>query len=284
MIVTGEIENVPLLDVFQVLAYSHQTGALFVRSDETTRTVVFDEGGVVCAESPATRLLLERAAQEVDPQRRRTLRRAQTLACLAELMSLRTGVFQFKKLEEPLGELSGIDVSSFYASGAMSTADLLLVLATAVDKKDKKDPVPASAPKDDKEGKGARAYPRYSPTLIEAGQSNLSGHLTNLSAGGAFFQGDALPERDTVSELRFDLPGGLGAVTTKARVVWARTEAIDGERGVGLAFEEISSQSKEKLRAYIERFQQLAADILEKERQMIQILREIKAKLEEALA
>lgn len=266
MIVTGEIENVPLLDVFQVLAYSHQTGALFVRSDETTRTVVFDEGGVVCAESPATHLLLERAAQEVDPQNRRTLRRAQTLACLAELMSLRTGVFQFKKLEEPMAELSGIDVSSFYASGAMSTADLLLVLATAVDKKDKKDPVPSSsAPKEGQAGEGARAHPRYSPTLIEAeiclGQSNLSGHLTNLSAGGAFFQGDALPEKDMVSELRFELPGGIGTITTKTRVVWARTEAIDGERGVGLAFEETSPENEEKLRAYIERFQQLAADM-----------------------
>lgn len=265
MIVTGEIENVPLLDVFQVLAYSHQTGALYVRSEDTTRTVLFEQGGIVCAESPATRLLLEHAAQEVNPQNRRTLRRAQTLACLAELTSLRTGVFQFKKLEEPMAELSGIDVSSFYASGAMSTADLLLVLATAVDKKDKKDPVPESAPKENRGGEGARAHPRYSPTLIEAeiclGQSKLSGHLTNLSAGGAFFQGDALPEKDTVSELRFELPGGIGTVTTKARVRWARTEAIDGERGVGLAFEETSSESKEKVRAYIERFQQLAADM-----------------------
>lgn len=259
MIVTGEIENVPLLDVFQVLAYSNQSGALYVRSEQTTCTVVFDQGGIVGAESPATRLLLERAAHEVDPQNRRTLRRVQALACLAELMSLRTGVFQFKKLDEPMAELSGTDLSSFYASGAMSTADLLLVLATAVDKKETVSPATA------KEGTGARAHPRYSPTLIEAeiclGQSKLSGHLTNLSAGGAFFQGDALPEKDTVSELRFELPGAIGTVTTKARVVWARSEAIDGERGVGLAFEGTSPDNTEKIRAYIERFQQLAADM-----------------------
>jgi len=259
MIVSGELANVPLLDVFQVLAFSSQSGALYIEAGETSGTVLFHEGGIVCGESPATRELLARAAQEVDPQNRRAFRRVQALACLTELLSLRTGVFRFKKLDEPLAELSGVDMKGFYASGTMATADLLLVLATAVDKKDS---APAPAPREQSQ---ARAHQRYSPTLIEAdlslGTSKLSGYLTNMSAGGAFFQGDALPEKDTVPDLSFELPGGIGAITTKARVVWARAESSEGDRGVGLAFEGTSDEDKQKLRSYLERFQRLAADM-----------------------
>ena len=133
------------------------------------------------------------------------------------------------------------------------------MLATAVDKKDS---VPVSA---SQERSQARSQPRYSPTLIEAelclGTSKLSGYLTNMSSGGAFFQGDALPEKETVPEIRFELPGGIGAIATKARVVWARSESTGGERGVGLAFEGTSAVDKKKLRVYLERFQQLAADM-----------------------
>lgn len=259
MIVSGELENVPLLDVFQVLAFSAQTGALFIESGDTTGTVLFHEGGIVCGESPATRLLLARAAAEVDPQTRRAFRRVQALACLTELMSLRNGLFRFKKHDGPLPELAGVDMRSFYASGTMATADLLLVLATAVDKKDS---VPAPAAE---ERSHDRAHERFSPTLIEAeltlGTSKLSGYLTNMSAGGSFFQGDALPEKDTVPDLHFELPGGIGTISTKARVVWARPESSEGERGVGLAFEGASEADKEKLQTYLERFHQLAADM-----------------------
>ncbi|GMR21872.1 MAG: hypothetical protein BMS9Abin37_0192 [Acidobacteriota bacterium] len=259
MIVSGELENVPLLDVFQVLAFSSQSGALHIESGDTTGTVLLEQGGIVCGESPATQLLLARAAQEVDPQNRRAFRRVQALACLTELMSLRSGFFRFEKHDEPMAELAGVDMRPFYASGTMSMADLLLVLATAVDKKDS---VPMSAPQDRSQ---ARSDPRFSPTLIEAelrlGTSKLSGYLTNMSVGGAFFQGDALPEKETVPEIRFELPGGIGAIVTKARVVWARSEPTDGERGVGLAFEGSSEADKKKIQAYLERFQQLAADM-----------------------
>lgn len=259
MIVSGELENVPLLDVFQVLAFSSQSGALCVESGETTGTVVFDQGGIVCGESPATRLLLARAAQEVDPQTRRAFRRVQALACLTELMSLRHGVFRFEKLDEPLAELADVDTRPFYASGTMATADLLLILATAVDKKEIA-PSPAAH-----ERSHARAHERFSPTLIEAeltlGASKLTGYLTNMSGGGSFFQGNALPEKDTVLDLHFELPGGIGTVTTKARVVWARPDSKNGERGVGLAFEGTTAADKKKLQTYLERFHQLAADM-----------------------
>ena len=53
---------------------------------------------------------MARTSREVDPQNRRAFRRVQALACLTELLSLRSGVFRFKKLEEPLNELAGVDM------------------------------------------------------------------------------------------------------------------------------------------------------------------------------
>ena len=257
MIVSGELENVPLLDVLQVLAYSKQSGALFVEGTETSGTVLFDQGAIVCGESSSTRLLLAKAAGEVEPQSRRAYRRVQIMACLTEILSLRKGAFRFTKHETPLGELAGVDLRPFYASASMPTAEILLALATLVDKKD-------AAPPGDAPHVYPRGHARYSPTLIVAqislGSSSLSGYLTNLSVGGAFFQGDALPEVDRVGTLRFELRG-QDTVSTEARVAWTRLESTEGDRGVGLAFDNIPGSEKEKIRAYLEHLRELASEM-----------------------
>ena len=257
MIVSGELENVPLLDVLQVLAYSKQTGALFVESSETSGTIIFTQGAIVCGESSSTRLLLAKASREVEPQSRRAFRRVQAMACLTEILSLRKGVFRFTKHETPPGELAGVDLRPFYASTPIPTAELLLVLATLVDKKD-------AAPLPDAPHVHARAHERYTPTLIEAqismGSSSLSGYLTNLSVGGACFRGDALPDVDRVGTLRFELRG-QGTVLTEARVAWARPESTEGERGVGLAFDSVPESEKKKIRAYLDHLRELASEM-----------------------
>ncbi len=257
MIVSGELENVPLLDVLQVLAYSKQTGALVVESPETSGTIIFAEGAIVCGESSSTRLLLAKASREVEPQSRRAFRRVQAMACLTEILSLRKGVFRFTKHETPPDELAGVSLRPFYASPPIPTAELLLVIATLVDKKD-------AAPPPDGPHVHYRADERYTPTLIEArismGSSSLSGYLTNLSVGGACFRGDALPEVDRVGALRFELRG-QGTVSTDARVAWARSESTEGERGVGLAFDSIPESEKKKIRAYLDRLRELASEM-----------------------
>jgi len=257
MIVSGKLENVPLLDVLQVLAYSKQTGALFVESPDTSGTILFVKGAIVCGESSSTRLLLAKAAREVEPQSRRAFRRVQAMACLTEILSLRKGTFRFSKHETPQSELAGVDLRPFYASTPIPTAELLLVLATMVDKKD-------DAPPQDGPAVHDRAHVRYTPTLIEAqismGSSSLSGYLTNLSVGGAYFRGDALPEVDRVGALRFELRGE-GTVSTEARVAWARAESTAGERGVGLAFDSIPESEKKKIRAYLDHLRELASEM-----------------------
>ena len=255
MLVTGEIENVPLLDVIQVVSFSRQTGLLVVEASAAQGTVLFQSGAIVGAESSSTRALLLRAATEEEPRTRRNLRRVQALAALTELLSLREGVFRFKRIDKPLESLGGCEIKSFYEAGPMETGEILLALATTIDKPDYPS-TPAAARENE------RSHRRYGPTLVAAvidlGDSKLEGHLTNLSAGGAFFQADVLPPDRSTGRVRFELPGGLGEVEALARIAWVHPEGKTGRRGAGLTFLEMSDDARSRLADYLKRYQSLA--------------------------
>lgn len=258
MLVSGEIENVPLLDVLQVVSFSKQTGVLEVEESATRGAVLFDGGNIVCAESTSTGPLLARAAREQDPRTRLALTRISTLATLTELLALRRGVFRFKNAKARPAELAGTSTQSFYDAGPLDTGELLLVLATSVDK-------PKAAVPDT--GRVARqvqrSHPRYAPTVLPAtvdlGTAPLSGHLTNVSAGGGFFQADVLPPELTSFRLRITLPAG--EVETLARVVWVRTDKREGPVGAGIAFHEMSEEARASLESYLVHFQSLAKKV-----------------------
>jgi hypothetical protein len=262
MLVSGEIENVPLLDVLQVVSYSKQTGVLTVEGASIQGALVFERGAVVCGESTSTRPLLARAASEQEARSRLALRRVGTLAVLTELLGLRSGAFRFQGMKGRLAELSGVGLVPFYDGGTLDTGELLLILATAIDR-------PVESPEKMSEPAPARerSHPRYAPTLIPVslalGSSIVEGHLTNLSEGGALFHGDTLPQSDSVCAVRFALPGDLGPVACRARVAWVRADGKSGRRGAGLAFVEMTDESRGRLAAYLARYQRLADEYLE---------------------
>jgi hypothetical protein len=262
MLVSGEIENVPLLDVLQVVSYSKQTGVLTVEGAEIRGSLVFERGAVVCGESTSTKPLLARAASEKEPRSRLALRRVGTLAVLTELLGLRSGSFRFQRTKARLAELAGVSLDPFYDGGTLDTGELLLVLATAVDKP-AAPPAEVSGPSPER----GRSHPRYAPTLVPVslalGGSVVEGHLTNLSEGGAFFHGETLPPGDSLCAVRFGLPGDLGQVDCLARVAWARADGKGGPRGAGLAFVEMSHEGRGRLAAYLARYQRLADEYLE---------------------
>ena len=101
MLVSGEIENVPLLDVLQVVAHSKQTGVLTVQGAEIEGVLVFERGGIICAETSSTRALLARAASSKEPRGRNALRRVGALAALTELLGMRSGSFRFQGASAP---------------------------------------------------------------------------------------------------------------------------------------------------------------------------------------
>jgi uncharacterized protein (TIGR02266 family) len=266
MLVSGEIENVPLLEVLQVVAFSKQTGVLSVESPLGDGSVLFEGGGIVCAGSASTSALLLRAASESDPRTFLALRRVQALAALSELLALRKGTFQFKTLREPLADVSSVSTRAFYEAGTMGTGELLLALATIVDKKDA--PLPSLKTREQE-----RSHQRFAPIVVPATVSlegaELDGHLTNLSEGGTFFHGDVLPKADSACRLRFTLPNETTQTEVEARVAWSRGDGDATRRGAGLSFQNVSPQALERIRSYLARYQKLAEEVRKTEAQTV---------------
>jgi hypothetical protein len=231
---TGRLENRPLLDVIQIVAYSQQSGILSVKGITTKGLLIFEDGNIVCAYSPAALPLLVKAAKEADEQHRLTFRRIQILAALRELFDLAEGDYRFVKKNDPVTELEGLDIK----------------------------PKPTAA---DRERADQRKHERYGPVIIKGRlltrDQTYDGFLTNLSGGGTFFHSESLPSSSSLAELEFDLPWELGACRVSCNVAWLRAEGPDAKRGAGLSFREFEGDSRERISSYIARFQELAADV-----------------------
>ena len=261
---TGRLENRPLLDVIQIVAYSQQTGILSVKGAKTKGLLIFEGGNIVCAYSPAALPLLVKAAKEGDERHRLTFRRIQILAALRELFDLAEGDYRFVKRNEPVTELEGLSIKSFYASGALDTGDLLLVLEKAMDEEMEVHPAPKPA-EADLEHRDLRRFERYGPVILK-GRLRMrdqiyDGFLTNLSEGGTFFHAESLPSSSSLAELEFELPWELGPCRVSCDVAWLRSEGPDAKRGAGLSFREFAGESRERISSYIVRFEELAADV-----------------------
>jgi len=261
---TGRLENRPLLDVVQIVAYSQQSGILSVKGTTTKGLLIFEGGNIVCAYSPAALPLLVKAAKEENERHRITFRRIQILAALRELFDLAEGDYRFVKKNDPVTELEGLDIKSFYASGALDTGDLLLVLEKAMDEKMEVRPAPKPTAVD-REHADQRKHERYGPVIIKGRlrtqDQTYDGFLTNLSEGGTFFHAESLPSSSSLAELQFDLPWELGACRVSCNVAWLRAEGPDAKRGAGLSFRGFEGESRERISRYIVRFQELAADV-----------------------
>jgi uncharacterized protein (TIGR02266 family) len=266
---TGRLDARPLLDVLQIVAYSQQSGILTVKSPQTRGLLIFQGGNIVCAYSPAALPLLVKAAKELDERARLTYRRIQVLTALRELFDLVEGDYRFVHREEPVGELEGLDIKSFYAAGALDTGDLLLALEKAMDDAELlprlRSPGTPHEEREGEDGENLRRFPRYGPVIIKGVLSDslrsYPGYLTNLSEGGTFFHAETLPTVGSGFELEFDLPSGIGACKVSANVVWMRSEGPNTRKGVGLQFQEFASDGRERVATYLERFAELAADV-----------------------
>jgi Tfp pilus assembly protein PilZ len=267
---SGRLENRPLLDVIQIVAYSQQSGILSVKGTAAKGLVIFEGGNIVCAYSPAALPLLVKAAKEADERHRLTIRRIQILAALRELFDLTEGDYRFVKRNEPVTELEGLDIKSFYSAGALDTGDLLLVLQKAMDEEMEVQPAPQPVEpiphaEEDREHQSKRQFERYGPVILK-GRLRMrdrlyEGFLTNLSEGGTFFHAESLPSGSSIAELEFELPGEPGSCQVICNVAWLRAEGPGAKRGAGLSFRGFESGSLEKISRYISRFEQLAADV-----------------------
>lgn len=114
-----------------------------------------------------------------------------------------------------------------------------------------------------------RQYRRVGPIVIGAeftlGERICHGYLVSLSEGGAFLathETIAVGERMT---LRVRLPWGMGELQSETEVVYTISEfdrgPYDHSPGVGLVFLGLGSADKDRIRRYVAKFYQLAAQL-----------------------
>jgi hypothetical protein len=110
-----------------------------------------------------------------------------------------------------------------------------------------------------------REHPRLAPTIIRAemerGANREQGYLMNVSLGGAFLAIENPPPPDEAIKVNLLLPWGGGECQLEARAVWLQTDENDRAIGAGISFVNVADEAKSKLKGYLDRFVELAADI-----------------------
>jgi CheY-like chemotaxis protein len=128
---SGSVEDLPLLEILQVVAFTQKTGDLTVRTPAGDAAIVFDAGRVVSGyawDVPP----LPRARPPQGPERELVIRRR--LASLLErLVRLREGEFAFNLTDSVPATLGGRDLEGETLPGGINPEELMLDLARQLD-------------------------------------------------------------------------------------------------------------------------------------------------------
>ncbi|HVO10384.1 MAG TPA: response regulator [Vicinamibacteria bacterium] len=125
MSLSGSIEDLPLLEILQVVSFCQKTGFLTVRAPEGDAGVVFETGRVVAGytwDTPPA------PGPVPEPEVRRRI-----ADVLARLVRLREGEFAFNLSEEVLKQIGGRDLSGEMLPYGINPEELMLDLARQLD-------------------------------------------------------------------------------------------------------------------------------------------------------
>jgi CheY-like chemotaxis protein len=128
----GRLEDLPLLDMLQIIAFSRKSGFLRIAAAKGRGAVVLREGRVLFSYSWSTLASLEelvRHPETVTPD----LIREQIEVSLRELGSLREGHFQFELADPTSEEFGGVRIQPFLLPDGLDAQELLLDLAVEID-------------------------------------------------------------------------------------------------------------------------------------------------------
>lgn len=129
----GRIEELLLLDILQIVAFSQKTGYLCMEGPQGRGAVVFRNGLVQCCYSWSTLAHLRRIAEGGPEGASEEILQNQLEVSLRELAGLREGTFEFELTEEAVTELEGIDITSFSRRQGLNPQHMLLELASSMD-------------------------------------------------------------------------------------------------------------------------------------------------------
>jgi CheY-like chemotaxis protein len=129
---TGNLEDLPLLDIIQIVSFSKKTGYLSIEMDRGAGGIVFRDGLVVCAVTPGSPPV-DRRVDQLPAAKRDQLIRSRIGFALEQLARLREGAFAFELTAEVPATLGSRDISGETMSGGIDPQDLLLDLAAGMD-------------------------------------------------------------------------------------------------------------------------------------------------------
>jgi CheY-like chemotaxis protein len=132
MSLTGNLEDLPLLDILQIVSFSKKTGYLSIRTSAGEGAIVFREGLVV-ASFTWDSLPVDPRLRTLPPDKRAVLLRQRIELALEQLIRLREGQFNFSLTERPPEAISGRPIADETLADGINPQELLLDLARGMD-------------------------------------------------------------------------------------------------------------------------------------------------------
>src|SRR5712691_9589003 len=169
MSLTGNLEDLPLLDILQIVSFSKKTGCLSIRTVAGEGAIVFRDGFVTSSFTWATAPLDPRA-RTLPPDQRSRMLRHRIEGALQQLIRLREGQFNFSLSDEAPTRVGARDILDETMPDGINPQELLLDLARGMDE-DRRDSTAAleasfAEPEDDTAPVPA-ASPPGAPAALE---------------------------------------------------------------------------------------------------------------------
>ena len=128
----GRLEDLPLLDIVQVVAFSQKTGFLSLETPRGEGAIVFERGLVVGCFTPDTPPI-DLSAAALSPDMKAALIRRRIETALEHLVRLREGRFLFRLTTEVPAMVGTREIRADTLENGIKAEELLLELARGMD-------------------------------------------------------------------------------------------------------------------------------------------------------
>jgi CheY-like chemotaxis protein len=132
MSLTGNLEDLPLLDILQIVSFSKKTGYLTIQAPEGEGAIVFHEGLVVSAFTWES-LPVDPRAATLPPERRHAAIKNRIVMALERLTRLREGQFSFALVDEVPQQIGAREIGLETLPSGINPQEMLLDLARGLD-------------------------------------------------------------------------------------------------------------------------------------------------------
>jgi CheY-like chemotaxis protein len=172
----GNLEDLPLLDILQIVSFSKKTGYLAIHTTQGEGAIVFKEGLVVSSFTWDA-LPFDPRFPSLSPSQQDALIRTRIEIALEQLIRLRDGRFSFSLTEESPRQIGTRDLSGETLRVGINPQELLLDLARGIDedRRDSAAAVEASFAQPDELGQ---------EEVIEVGEDEIAEEYERLPEDG----------------------------------------------------------------------------------------------------